>query len=498
MATGFRHAGIPRLDGDLAVLILPKLPAVLIILVIEHIAIAKSFGRIFGYAVTPSQEIMAQGVANLFSPFVGGYVCTGSFGASAVLSKAGVRTPLAGVVSALVLVLALYALTAVFAFIPLAVLAGLIIHATSDLVTSPRSLHRYWQLSPFELLIWVVGLAVALFHSLEVSIYVTTALSLGLVLARMARTPGSFLGRVRIYMVPACDKEPTTPGPSDRSGPAMEMSQRPQTKDTMKSYDAFLPLQRNDGSNPDVPLEAPYPGVFIYRFAETLNYTNQAQHVDLMASCITSRTRRTTPEDPSTTASDRLWNIQTPKSSVQRGTSSPSCGDEASPSSTATSTDALPPLRAVLLDCSAVNNMDITSVQGLVDLRTTLARHAAPAVVEWHLASIRNRWTRRALAVAGFGFPAAAAAVEGSTALERWTPTYAVAGSLASAGGMPATRLGDEEKSGEGSGGRGLQPVIGVDRPFFHVGLAEAVDVAVRNAKAKDQLPGEPNSPSGS
>ena len=123
---GFQQAGPPRLESDLVSIILPELPPIVIILVIEHIAIAKSFGRSFGYTVIPSQEILAQGTANFLGPFLGGYACTGSFSASAVLSKAGVRTPLAGLFSALVLILALYALTGVFYYIPEAALAALI------------------------------------------------------------------------------------------------------------------------------------------------------------------------------------------------------------------------------------------------------------------------------------------------------------------------------------------------------------------------------------
>ena len=84
---GFQKAGIPQPTGKLLGAILPQLPAVALILIIEHIAIAKAMGRQFNYSINPSQEIVALGSANMFSPFVGGYVCTGSFGASAVLSK---------------------------------------------------------------------------------------------------------------------------------------------------------------------------------------------------------------------------------------------------------------------------------------------------------------------------------------------------------------------------------------------------------------------------
>lgn len=75
------------MDPELFSLVASELPAIIVILIVEHIAIAKSFGRIFGYTIVPSQEMIAQGASNMLSPFVGGYVCTGSFGASAVLSS---------------------------------------------------------------------------------------------------------------------------------------------------------------------------------------------------------------------------------------------------------------------------------------------------------------------------------------------------------------------------------------------------------------------------
>lgn len=275
-------------------MILPELPAIAIILIIEHIAIAKSMGRMYNYTISPSQEIVALGVANLFSPFVGGYCCTGSFGASAVLSKAGVRTPLAGLFSSMLLILALYALTSVFYYIPLPALAGLIIHAVSNFLTPPRTLYKYWQLSPFELLIWVVGVMVAVFESLEVSIYATVALSAALLLVRLSRTKGVFLGKVRVQHVqgggnfspsPSSEKRPDTTTPEPESSTPVEPDGHNEWRDV------FLSTGRTDGTNPAIQTESPYPGVFIYRFMEGFNYANQAHHIQVLFDHVTSNTR---------------------------------------------------------------------------------------------------------------------------------------------------------------------------------------------------------------
>ncbi|OQV08652.1 hypothetical protein CLAIMM_12885 [Cladophialophora immunda] len=238
--SGFKHSGVPRFDAELVRLVIPQTPIMMVILVIEHIAIAKNFGKQFGYQVIPSQEIMAQGTANLLGPFLGGYACTGSFGASAVLAKAGVKTPLAGLFSALILLLALYALTAVFYYIPRAALAGLIIHAVLNLVASPKTCYRYWRISPFEFLIWVVGVVVAIFTGLETSIYTTIGLSLFLLLVRIARTNGQFLGRVPIWQVAVdlgADADPQNESPR-------------QTQSEIEVRDATFPWT---GRTPPIP-----------------------------------------------------------------------------------------------------------------------------------------------------------------------------------------------------------------------------------------------------
>jgi sodium-independent sulfate anion transporter 11 len=470
------------MDGELFGLIASELPSIVVILIVEHIAIAKSFGRIFGYTINPSQEMIAQGASNILSPFVGGYVCTGSFGASAVLSKAAVRTPLAGLFSAAVLVLALYALTAVFFYIPNAALAGLIIHCTINLLTPPKALYRYWQLSPFELLIWVCGVFIAFFTNLEAAIYTTVGLSFALLLIRLARAPGKFRGSITVARVTR--KRHMSDATASCAG-----SEKSIAASFGQIREVYVPYDHADGHNPKIQAEPAYPGVFVYRFSESFNYANQAFHIDYLTSHIKSHTRQTQTDD-GISASDRLW-----------------C--DALPATQSTDkTCSLPVLRAVVLDFSTINIVDITSIQGLVDLRSTLDRYAAPAIVEWHFAGVHNRWTRRALALAGFGSPASQSAGDHGS----WYPIYTVSTSLAGATAeeqhdMEIMRLeiraGDEEAMGthithqvskassfsvhDKKTFTGLQLLYGVDRPFFHVDLHEAVDAAVTAAKRQDE-----------
>jgi sodium-independent sulfate anion transporter 11 len=147
-----------------------------------------------------------------------------------------------------------------------------------------------------------------------------------------------------------------------------------------------------------------------------------------------------------------------------------------------------PTLKAVILDFSSVNNVDLTSVQNLIDVRNQLDRYAAPDMIEWHFASVNNRWTKRALAAAGFGMPAALnpnATVSGATK---------AIFSVAEIGGA-STKVVVESQSTDVEVAKGapteseverrVVPTHGVNLPFFHVDLVSAVQAALLQQHAK-------------
>ncbi|KAK5944114.1 hypothetical protein PMZ80_003395 [Knufia obscura] len=391
---GFRHAQVPVVNGDLISLFASELPAAVIVLLIEHIAISKSFGRINNYTIDPSQELVAIGVTNLLAPFLGGYPATGSFSRTAIKSKAGVRTPLAGVITAVVVLLAIYALPAVFFYIPQASLSAVIIHAVLDLITPPNTVYQFWRVNPIEVIIFFAGVLVTIFSSIENGIYTTVCISVAVLLFRVVKARGHFVGKVKIHSV--------------IGDHLMEDKFHDETE---KLYDedvavrnTFLPVDHNDGTNPDLPIESPHPGVFIYRFSEGFNYPNANHYLDYLSAYIFQHTRRTNPHAWGKPG-DRPWNNPGPR----RG-------------KTEEDRSYLPTLKAVILDFSAVNNVDITSIQILIDVRNQLQRYAAPDVVQWHIACVKNRWTKRALASAGFGYP-----TFHSEELHRWKPIFSVA-----------------------------------------------------------------------
>ncbi|KAF5125809.1 Sulfate permease 2 [Metarhizium anisopliae] len=494
---GFRNAAVPELSSNVVSHFGSHLPATVIVMLVEHIAISKSFGRVNNYSIDPSQEMVAIGMTNILGPFLGAYPSTGSFSRTAIQSKAGVRTPAAGIVTGIVVLLATYLLTAVFFYIPSATLAAVIIHAVGDLITPPDTVYQFWRVSPIEVFVFFVGVFVSVFAQIEDGLYATVAISAAILIYRILKARGRFLGKVRVHSVLGDhiigEDHNKVYGEYGTFDGAAEVSAR----------NIFLPLDHGDGSNPEVELESPYPGIFIYRFSEGFNYPNANFSLDYLTDVIFSQTKRSSPESFER-AGDRPWSNPGP------GKSAKSRQD--------LEVDRRPTLRAIILDFSSVNNVDITSVQRLIDVRNQLDMYTSPGVVDWHVACINNRWTKRALMAGGFGIPTktddglhhrwrsifsvaeiggkdSAAALAEVAANERELQASQsrmskldeeMGQSSDSEEGLP--KPGDEKAEGAAKQKRRGAVVHGLNRPLFHVDLTSAVQSAIANVEAREEF----------
>ena len=465
-----------------------------IVLLIEHIAISESFGRVNNYIINPSQELVAIGITNILGPFLGAYPATGSFSRTAIKSKAGVRTPFAGLITAVVVLLAIYALTAVFFYIPSASLSAVIIHAVGDLITSPNTLYQFWRVSPLEVPIFFAGVIVTVFSSIENGIYTTICVNFALLVYRLLRAQGRFLGKVTIHSV-AGDRIIGENTRSLNNGTVPSSDTPAIASQDSLTRNIFLPLDHRDGSNPDLIIQNPYPGIFIYRFSEGFNFPNANHYLDHLTKIVFAQTRRTNLSHYPRPG-DRPWNDPGPR----RGKAPDDHPDR-------------PTLKAVILDFSSVNNVDITSVQQLIDVRNQLDRYTAPSVVDWHFASINNRWTKRALVSAGFGYPTIQ-----DEDLHRWKPIFSVAEIGGSDSAAEAAEVAANEKelnkprtrehqqrnadgihADSDSGLSGdlkdtvknssrAAVVSGLNRPLFHIDLTSALQSAIANVEARQEI----------
>jgi sulfate permease, SulP family len=124
----------------------------------------------------PDQELMAQGIANIAVPFFGGIPATGTIARTVTNVRAGARSPVAGIVHSLTLLVIVLVAAPLAEYVPLAALAGILLFVAWNM----GEWHEFARLRHFSLpyRIILVGTFV-----LTVVFDLTVAVEVGLVLA---------------------------------------------------------------------------------------------------------------------------------------------------------------------------------------------------------------------------------------------------------------------------------------------------------------------------
>jgi len=113
------------------------LPTALTLALVQFMSIAslgKAFAKRHNYTVDSNHELIAIGASNLAGSLFRALPVSGSFSRSAAAEQAGVKTPFANFITAAILILTLIFFTAIFYFLPMPVLAAIIIVAVFGLI----------------------------------------------------------------------------------------------------------------------------------------------------------------------------------------------------------------------------------------------------------------------------------------------------------------------------------------------------------------------------
>lgn len=423
--SGLRHVGPMTIPDGIIDEMASEIPVSTIILLLEHIAISKSFGRINDYKIVPDQELIAIGVNNLIGTFFNAYPATGSFSRSALKAKCGVRTPLAGIFTGGVVILALYCLTDAFFYIAKATLSAVIIHAVSDLISHWRATWNLWKVAPLDCGLFLIAVIITVFSTIEIGIYFAIAASAAILLFRVTKPQGEFLGKIKVAEVvnPTINfKETSSISSTDSDVEIQNVLSNTSYQSTgvkkfkageekavptaaelvaqnpgVKFHTRWVPLSQYN-TNSDVQVVPPPPGVLVFRPVEAFAYPNASQQVDRVADEAKRITRRGNPRLYANPG-DRPWNDPGPLrwrlpfwkerfgSKIQEENYEE---------------DTRPILRVVHFDFSCVPSIDSTAIQVLVDIRRALNNYA-DREVEFHFSGINSPWVRRGLVQAGFG-----------------------------------------------------------------------------------------------
>ena len=201
LALGADRAGIPtlgKLPGALPALSSPDLTAdtvktlmgiavgATILSLTQTMSIARSLALKSGQRIDANQECLGQGLANIAAGFFSGYLGSASFNRSGLNYEAGARTPLAAVFSAVVLLVLVWGVGPLIAYLPLASMAAILFMVAIGLidVTAIRKILRASRADGFVL---VATFVATLAMNLESAILVGVTFSLVAYLNRTSR-----------------------------------------------------------------------------------------------------------------------------------------------------------------------------------------------------------------------------------------------------------------------------------------------------------------------
>lgn len=187
--------GIPSSDPEVwRALVVPAL-LIGVVGFIESVALAQMLAAKRRQRIQPDQELIGLGTANLVSAASSGMPVIGSLSRTVVNYDAGAQTPAAGAFSAIGVTLVTLFLTPLFEFLPIAVLAAVIIASAVTLIDI-RTLQRTRRYSRGDFIAMLATVLLTLAQGIELGIMTGVGLSIGLYLYRTSRPHSALVGRV--------------------------------------------------------------------------------------------------------------------------------------------------------------------------------------------------------------------------------------------------------------------------------------------------------------
>jgi SulP family sulfate permease len=187
--------GLPDLDGGTIGSLVATALVITLVGFMESIAVAKVYARRHRYEIDANQELIGLGAANVASGMFGGYPVTGGFSRTAVNDTAGARTPLASIITAVLVLLTVVFLTPLFTALPNAALGAIIIVAVLNLIDIAEMRHIA-AVKRSDLIGLSVAFVATLVVGIELGILIAVVASMLVVFARMSNPHSAVLGRI--------------------------------------------------------------------------------------------------------------------------------------------------------------------------------------------------------------------------------------------------------------------------------------------------------------
>jgi SulP family sulfate permease len=184
---GLPHVSIPAFHAALVPTLLMPAITVALLGAIESLMSAMVADKMSGDRHDSNMELVAQGVANIVSPMVGGLPATGAIARTATNIRSGARTPVAGIVHSLTLLAILLVAAPLAGAIPMAVLAAILMVVSYNM-GEWGEIPDLLRLAKADIAVWMATFALTVFADLTVAVEVGMILAALLFIRRVAET----------------------------------------------------------------------------------------------------------------------------------------------------------------------------------------------------------------------------------------------------------------------------------------------------------------------
>lgn len=160
--------------------LLPSAFAIAMLGAIESLLCAVVLDGMTGKRHSANSELMGQGLGNIIVPFFGGITATAAIARSAANYRAGAESPVAAMVHAVVVLLALVSLAGVLAYLPMPAMAALLIMVAWNMSEAPKGVHLLKTAPRSDVLVFLTCFSLTV--ALDMVIAITTGVLLAAVL----------------------------------------------------------------------------------------------------------------------------------------------------------------------------------------------------------------------------------------------------------------------------------------------------------------------------
>src|SRR5687768_6309420 len=185
--SGFPVPRLPSFRPDLVLTLLSPTLTVAMLGAIESLMSAVVADRMTGGKHNSNVELFAQGIANILSPLVGGLPATGAIARTATNIRSGGRTPVAGLIHALTLLVILLVAAPLAALVPMAVLAAILLVVAYNM-GEWSEIPELWNQGWTDRMVWLVTFVLTVFADLTVAVEAGMILAALLFIRRVAAT----------------------------------------------------------------------------------------------------------------------------------------------------------------------------------------------------------------------------------------------------------------------------------------------------------------------